>query len=56
MDGLEIVDGVLAGLQGEMAALAGKQRPGTADAGAVKRPAVVMFAVAVVVVAAIDGA
>ena len=47
---------ILAGLQGEMAALAGQQRPGAADAVAVVGPAVVVFAVAVLVVAAIDGA
>ena len=38
-----------------MAALAGQQRPGTADAGAVERAAVFVLAIAVAVVAAIGG-
>ena len=48
---LEIGQRVVAGLQLEMAALAGQQRPAAPDAGTVKGAAVLVFAIAVAAIA-----
>ena len=56
VNGAQILDRILAGLQGEMAPFAGEERPGAPDPVAIIGPAIVVFAVAVLVVTAIDRA